>query len=170
MRGSQNQTLYSASIYNSTLLTNWVLLYCKLKDSHAKSPKGVKSIVLYISVAFENGSSHRFLSCYHHLPPWELLLTALHDAQRLQMGSDLQSDHIIWYTWAALGLSQGSFGICLPDPPDRRMRRLGGWPSLPRPAVGLSLCGLGDRFLSLLPLRSHGLGLHHPSLGGWVRR
>jgi hypothetical protein len=57
MQGSQNQTLYSASIYNSTLLTNWVLLYCKLKDSHAKSPKGVKSIVLYISVAFENGSS-----------------------------------------------------------------------------------------------------------------
>jgi hypothetical protein len=52
---------------------------------------------------------HRFLSCYHHLPPWELLLTALHDAQRLQMGSDLRSDHIIWYTWAALGLSQGSF-------------------------------------------------------------
>jgi hypothetical protein len=23
---------------------------------------------------------HRFLTCYHHLPPWELLLTTLHDA------------------------------------------------------------------------------------------
>jgi hypothetical protein len=46
------------------------------------------------------------------------------------------------------------------------MRRLGGWPSPPRPAVELSPCSLGGSFLSLLPLRSCGLGLHHPSLGG----
>jgi hypothetical protein len=32
-------------------------LYCKLKDSHARSPRGVESIVLYISVVFENGGS-----------------------------------------------------------------------------------------------------------------
>jgi hypothetical protein len=32
---------------------------------------------------------HRFLTCYHDLPPWETPPTALHDAQRLQMESDL---------------------------------------------------------------------------------
>jgi hypothetical protein len=46
------------------------------------------------------------------------------------------------------------------------MRRLGGWPSPPRPAVELSPCSLGGSFLSLLPLRSRGLGLHHPLSGG----
>jgi retron-type reverse transcriptase len=34
-------------------------------------------------------SHHRFLTCYHDLPPWETPPTALHDAQRLQMESDL---------------------------------------------------------------------------------
>jgi hypothetical protein len=31
----------------------------------------------------------RFLTCYHDLPPWETPPTTLHDAQRLQMESDL---------------------------------------------------------------------------------
>jgi hypothetical protein len=59
---------------------------------------------------------NRFLTCYHHLPPWELLLTTLHDAQQLQMGSDFRSDHIIWYTWAALGLSKAALGSVFPIP------------------------------------------------------
>jgi hypothetical protein len=57
MRGSQNQTSYSASIHDGILSTGWVLLYYKLKDSHARLPRGVESIVLYISVVFENGGS-----------------------------------------------------------------------------------------------------------------
>jgi hypothetical protein len=57
MQGSQNQTSYSASIHDGILLTGWVPLYCKLKDSHARSLRGVESIVLYISVALENGGS-----------------------------------------------------------------------------------------------------------------
>jgi hypothetical protein len=39
----------------TVLSTGQVPLYYKLKDFHARLPRGVESIVLYISVVFENG-------------------------------------------------------------------------------------------------------------------
>jgi hypothetical protein len=39
--------------------------------------------------AYQAYLQHHFLTCYHDLPPWETPPTTLHDAQRLQMESDL---------------------------------------------------------------------------------
>ena len=41
--------------HDGMLLLGWVPLYCKLKDSHAASPRGVESFMLYKCVALENG-------------------------------------------------------------------------------------------------------------------
>jgi hypothetical protein len=77
MWGSWNQTSYSGSIHNGILSTGWVPLYCKLKDSHARSPREVESIVWYISVVLENGgSSPRTASDVAHRLSRELISPA----------------------------------------------------------------------------------------------
>jgi hypothetical protein len=65
-----------------------------------------------------------------------------------------------------VGLAPSVYGPRLPDPLERRSRHLGGWPFLSHPAEELSPCGLGTCLLSTSALRSHVLGVHHPSLGG----
>ena len=55
MRGFRKQTSYSAFIHDGMSPAGSAPLYSKEKDCQGISPRGVASIVLYMSVAVENG-------------------------------------------------------------------------------------------------------------------